>query len=289
MNVEADSCSHSLAVVLCDGTVSFAVTNLGPAPKLTPAGRIKRTRAEIQAEAQRKRDELQAKRDRKAAGRLVAKRAKATAKQLRADARRERSRAAEMKRIERERKQRDREISGRHVITPKPETPRRVFAERLQDDPEKAFSNHIVDPIWDSEDTFVEFLDEQRTPVPAQPSLEELLFEKVLDGTADLADLVTLLALDSDNEQSVEGIIDDLFFTEEEDYSWFAYTDEDVAIERMPRWTGHWDDERQPTRLGRRGRNITVIRQRCPHSGKVIVEVPKPMLRTSKDLLIAAK
>lgn len=294
---DAGSCSPDFLVVL------------GPVDaKLTPTGRVKRTRAEIQAEAAHKRDERQAKRERKAADRLAKKRTDAAAKQLRADARQKRSQAATMKRIERDRKRRaaadKRDGIGQQKMVPKPETPRHVYAERLQDDPGMAFSNHVVDPNRDGEDAIVDFLDEQRATVPvhrpAQPTLEETLLQKALDGTADLADLIALIALDSNNEKDVEGIIngllfpeeddscswDDLYFTEEEDYFWTAYSDEvNDTSERAPRW----NDEHQPTRTGRRGFNIKIVRQRCPNSGKVVAEVAKPKLRNSKDTLLAAK
>lgn len=280
MNADTDPRFSRQPAVLCDGVIHFEVTDIGPARELTPTGRIKRTRAEIQAEAKRKREAAKAEKSRKAGDRLAKKRADAAAKQLRAQARRERSQAAEMKRIAIERKRRNRLTRGRNVIMPKPETPRHVFVERLQDDPNKVACNHIVDPsTLDYEDALIARLDHGDISI----------VDKVALGIADEAEVLVWIA--DQCGETMEWVIYNLLSEDpKEEDSWFEVTDEgDAAIERMPRWTEHWDDERQPTRLGRRGRNITVIRQRCPHSGKVVVEVPKPMLRTSKDLLIAAK
>ncbi len=204
---------------------------------LTSTGRIRRTRAEIAAEASRKREAKAI----KAAARLAEReqrKAEKAERRTRADARRK---AALAKRIAADQRRRDRRDPSRQSIGLKPETPRHVFTERLQDDPEKAFCNHIVDSAWDCEDTFVDFLDARRqgedTEMKAECEID--LRDRIALGVATVADKIALLALEL--EEMVEDVVDWLLALgvtdDEEAPDTFEDTSEtETPIPVKPRW-----------------------------------------------------
>lgn len=136
----------------------------------TPTGKPRRTRAEISAEAERKRLQKAAKRTARAEKKRVEAEAKAERRAI-ASARRK---AALAKQIAADKRRRERRDPSRQTISLLPETPHHVFAERLQDDPEKCNWNHVVDPSWEDEDAFVALLDARRTTVIVEKEIETM-------------------------------------------------------------------------------------------------------------------
>jgi len=193
---------------------------------ITPTGKPRRTRAEISAEAERKRVQKAAEREQKRAARAEKKHVEAEAKRLRAQARRKRDQAAEMKRIAAERKRRNRATRGRNVIALKPETPRHVFAERLQDDPEKRNWNHVVDEsTLNGEDALIALLDAPREIVPMASEDNELsIADMIFLGVADTVDHIVYLTICLD--MSIDEVIEMLVNIADETTLAASYDDE---------------------------------------------------------------
>lgn len=185
-----------------DEEVTVTVTDLNPVAPPT-----RRTRAEISAEAARKRVLKAVERAAKAAARLTQREQRKAEKAERRARAMERSKAAFAKRIAADKKRRERRESGRQVIGLRPETPRHVFAERLQDDPNKVACNHVVDPSWADEDAFIARLDADRSDaVEAETAVEELdLRDRIALGVATMADAIALLAIEL--EEMVEDVV----------------------------------------------------------------------------------
>ncbi|MEK7632764.1 MAG: hypothetical protein AAB473_03160 [Patescibacteria group bacterium] len=181
-------------VVLADGIVTLTLTDLGPVPaakpRLTPTGRPRRTRAEISAGAAERRQRNSERKARRAAALLEARLKRTEEKKARVERAEVRRKAAMAKHIEYWRKQQvraDKRRGCNQIIVPKPETPHHLFRERLQDDPDKIFCNHVVDTgTLDGEDTLIAWLDGDGTEL--EETVEALLSDlRVEESWANLA------------------------------------------------------------------------------------------------------
>lgn len=179
----ADSSSPVIGVVvLADAIVTLTLTDLGPvndtAPRLTPTGRPRRTRAEITIAAAERRQRLAALKAERDTKRLQARQKRAKEKAERARRTKARREAAEVQRIERQRKAQARaqKRRGRQVMAPKPETPRHLRHERFEDDPGWSNWSHVADErSLNHEDTLIAWMDGEGTEM--EDELEALLVD----------------------------------------------------------------------------------------------------------------